>query len=318
MIFLEGLVIKSTGSWYQVKLPNNKKVDCRLEGKMRLQGLKTTNPIAVGDKVIIEKEENQNTYMVKEIVQRNNYLIRQSPRNPNLNHIVASNIDMAFLVVTISNPEVRYGFIDRFLLVSEAYHIPTTLVVNKSDLHTEEDEHALAIFKDVYGSIGYPIVTVSALEGDGIDELKQMMNDNVNVFSGQSGVGKSSLINAICPEMEIKTLTLSNFNGKGQHTTTFAEMHELPFGGYIVDTPGIKQLGIVNVEVEEVSHYFKEMLPHIDKCKFADCMHLNEPNCEIKNLFQTGEIAETRYNSYFHIIEDIKEGKSHAGSNTKS
>lgn len=300
---IKGVVIKSTGSWYKVKSENDGLFDCRILGKFRLKGIKTTNPIAVGDKVLLEPE-NDEQGIIKEILPRHNYIVRKSVNLSKRTHIIASNLDQALLVVTLTNPPTSLGFIDRFLISAEAFHIPVVIVFNKSDLYSEEENFQLKKRIDLYGKIGYKCIVSSALEGSGLEEIKSLMKGKTTLLSGHSGVGKSTLVNAISPGLNLRVGETSNFHKKGKHTTTFAEMFELDFGGYIVDTPGVKGFGVVEIEKEELSHYFLEMRKALSECKFNNCQHINEPKCEVKRLLEIDEIAESRYKSYLSIYND--------------
>lgn len=297
----KGLVIKSTGSWYSVKLENGKIVSCRIKGKFRLQGIQTTNPVTVGDSVIIELQEDDNG-MIVEIEPRKNYIIRKSVNLSKKAHIIASNIDLAFLVVTVNYPKTYLNFIDRFLVTAEAYHIPTVLIFNKIDLLSTTELAELETMLEVYSKIGYRCIKTSVEKNINIDEVKSEMTNKTSVFSGNSGVGKSSLINLIDHSLKIKTSDISDTHNQGKHTTTFAEMHELKFGGHIIDTPGIKGLGIIDIEKEEIHHYFPEMRERMNDCKFHNCVHVNEPKCAIKKAVEEGEIAEFRYENYLNLF----------------
>jgi len=297
----KGLVIKSTGSWYSVKLENGKIVSCRIKGKFRLQGIQTTNPVTVGDIVIIELQEDDNG-MIVEIEPRKNYIIRKSVNLSKKAHIIASNIDLAFLVVTVNYPKTYLNFIDRFLVTAEAYHIPTVLIFNKIDLLSTTELAELETMVEVYSKIGYRCIKTSVEKNIKIDEVKSEMTNKTSVFSGNSGVGKSSLINLIDHSLNIKTSDISDTHNQGKHTTTFAEMHELKFGGHIIDTPGIKGLGIIDIEKEEIHHYFPEMRERMNDCKFHNCVHVNEPKCAIKMAVEEGEIAEFRYENYLNLF----------------
>jgi ribosome biogenesis GTPase len=297
----KGLVIKSTGSWYSVKLENGKIVSCRIKGKFRLQGIQTTNPVTVGDSVIIELQEDDNG-MIVEIEPRKNYIIRKSVNLSKKAHIIASNIDLAFLVVTVNYPKTYLNFIDRFLVTAEAYHIPTVLIFNKIDLISTTELAELETMVEVYSKIGYRCIKTSVEKNINIDEVKSEMTNKTSVFSGNSGVGKSSLINLIDHSLKIKTSDISDTHNQGKHTTTFAEMHELKFGGHIIDTPGIKGLGIIDIEKEEIHHYFPEMRERMNDCKFHNCVHVNEPKCAIKKAVEEGEIAEFRYENYLNLF----------------
>ena len=297
----KGLVIKSTGSWYSVKLLDGTIVPCRIKGKFRLQGIQTTNPVTVGDVVQIELQEDENGMIVK-IEPRKNYIIRKSVNLSKKAHIIASNIDLAFLVVTVNYPKTYLNFIDRFLVTAEAYHIPTVLIFNKIDLLSKTELEELETLIQIYSKIGYQCIKTSVEKNVNIEEVKTMMTHKTSVFSGNSGVGKSSLINLIDQSLNIKTSDISDSHNQGKHTTTFAEMHELKFGGHIIDTPGIKGLGIIDIEKEEIHHYFPEMRKRMNECKFNNCVHVNEPACAIKEAVEQGEIADFRYENYLNLF----------------
>ena len=307
MKLLSGLIIRSTGSWYEVKLDNGDIVPSRMIGKFRLKGKKLTNPVAVGDRVQIEIEEKSEFGSIKIIEDRKNYVIRQSPRKKHFLHIIASNIDQALLIVTIKEPNLKQGFIDRFLLMTEPYNIPVFILFNKADLYTEEDIQLFEYLEEIYMKIGYTCLLVSAEKGDGLDHIKELIQGKTSLFAGQSGVGKSSIINCLQPDLELKTKDISEFSGKGQHTTTFAEMFELENGTRIIDSPGIKTLSYNHLEVQDVAHNFKEFFEMSKQCKFADCMHRNEPQCAVKDAIEKDEISELRYQNYLQIIEDIED-----------
>ena len=299
---MKGLVIKSTGSWYEVKHQSNV-YTCRLKGKFRIKGIKNTNPITVGDYVDFKLEENQDTGVIFNIHERRNYIIRKSVNLSKQTHIIASNIDQVFLLITIDNPPTFPGFIDRFLASAEAYKIPAILVFNKIDAYNEKTTLIKNKLKIIYEKIGYKCIDISATENLNIDVLKELMKDKVSMFSGHSGVGKSTLANAIDKNLNLKTKEISTQNKQGQHTTTFAEMFELPFGGYIIDTPGIKGFGVVDFEPNEVTDYFPEFFALKGNCKFNNCIHVNEPQCAVKDALENNEIAESRYNSYLQILK---------------
>lgn len=296
-----GTVIKSTGSWYEVRV-NNDILKCRIKGKFRLDGIKHTNPIAVGDYVEIELEESQETGIIKKIHERKNYIIRKSSNLSKQTHIIASNIDQALLVVSLVQPQTSLGFIDRFLMTAEAYHIPTIIVINKCDLYEGPMHELLLDTQDIYSSIGYECFPTSATTGKNTDKLKTLLDNKTTLVSGHSGVGKSSLLNTISPGLNLKTGDISEFSQKGKHTTTFAEMFPLSFGGDIIDTPGIKEFGIVDFDEREISHYFKEFRSYLSGCRFNNCKHLNEPNCAVKEAVENGNIRTERYDSYVKIL----------------
>ena len=300
-----GTLVKSTGSWYQVQLDGEEQIMCRIVGKFRLDGFKLTNPVAVGDQVKIIREADD-TGVIKEILPRNNYVVRQSPRKKHHLHLMASNIDQAVLVVTIVSPKLKQGFIDRFLLMTEPHDIPVHIVFNKSDVYGEEDFMIYEYLADVYEGIGYSVHLLSALDEEDLATFKSILKDKTTLISGQSGVGKSTLVNGIQPSLELRTGELSDYSGKGQHTTTFAEMHSLDFGGRLIDTPGIKTLAFNNLEPMDVAHNFREFFQASKECKFADCTHRNEPGCAVKAAIEAGEISELRYANYIQILEEIE------------
>lgn len=301
---MTGVVVKSTGSWYQVKTENGNYVQCRIKGKFRLGGIKHTNPIAVGDVVEYEIEMNneQNTGVINKIHDRKNYIIRKSSNLSKQTHIIASNIDQALLVASLVQPQTSLGFIDRFIMTAEAYHIPTILIFNKSDLYEGPLVEILQETMYIYQNIGYQCFETSVFNGKNTDKLKALLQNKTTLVSGHSGVGKSSLLNSISPGLNLRTGDISNFSQKGTHTTTFAEMFELSFGGNIIDTPGIKEFGIVDFNENEISHYYKEMRPFITQCRFNNCKHLNEPGCAVKEAVENGEIAPERFESYINIL----------------
>jgi ribosome biogenesis GTPase len=297
---MQGLVTKSTGSWYQVR-SGDQTIDCRIKGKFRTKGITTTNPLAVGDVVDFEMEPEQGTGVVTNLIQRKNYIIRKSINLSKQAQIIAANLDLALLVVTLASPRTSLGFIDRFLVTAEAYDIPACLLFNKLDLFSDEGLEILADYQSIYENIGYPCYSVSALEGTNIDKVQNLLKDKVTLFSGHSGVGKSSLINRLLPDLDLRTHMISDWSDKGMHTTTFAEMFELPQGGYIIDTPGIRELGVIDIEKQELSHFFPEMRERLNQCRFNNCRHINEPGCAILEAIEEGKIAPSRYDSYLSI-----------------
>ena len=302
----KGTVIKSTGSWYIVRLDSEEIIHCRIRGKFRIDELKSTNPIAVGDHVTVVKD-NDETGLITEIHPRLNYVVRQSPRKKHDVHLMASNIDQALLIVTIVEPNLKQGFIDRFLLMTEPYNIPVHIVFNKKDVYSENDLNLYKYLKNIYEDIGYKVHLVSAIEPFGIEDLKIVLKDKYTLVSGQSGVGKSTLIHAIDSNLELRTGELSDFSGKGQHTTTFAEMFTLQFGGYIIDTPGIKTLSFNHLEVMDIAHNFREFFIASEECKFANCTHRDEPKCAVKKKIEEGEISELRYINYVTLLSEIED-----------
>jgi len=305
---LDGIVTKSTGSWYDVKSPDGSSTKCRIKGKFRIHGLKVTNPVAVGDHVkwtLDDVEDNVGT--IREITPRINYVVRQSPRKKHFLHLLASNIDQAVLIVTMVEPDIKLGFIDRFLLMTEPYNIPVTIIVNKSDLLEEDDLVYYNYIKAIYTNIGYRVILTSNEDGTGIEEFKAALKDKTSLIAGQSGVGKSTLVNTIEPDLDLQTNYISEYSGKGMHTTTFAEMYALSIGGNIIDTPGIKNLSFTHLEEMDISHNFKEFFELSADCKYGDCTHRNEPNCAVKTALKEGAIAESRYENYLQILQDTED-----------
>ena len=302
---MTGTVYKSTGSWYTVKSVQGNFIECRMKGKFRIKGIKSTNPIAVGDIVDYELEESSDTVTgtIHNIHERKNYIVRKSVNLSHQMHIIASNIDTVFLLITINNPPTTPNFIDRFLVTAEAYGIETVLVFNKIDTFDDTTLDEQLYLQHIYENIGYQCLRVSAKENKGLEKLMEMMIGKVSMFSGHSGVGKSTLVNALEPSLHLKTKTISEASKQGQHTTTFAEMYDLSFDARIIDTPGIKGFGIVDMEKEEISGYFPEFFKLKDQCKFNNCLHKDEPHCAIKRALEKDEIAWSRYNSYLKILE---------------
>jgi len=305
---LKGTVYRSTGSWYIVKTEDGSFIEARLRGKMKTDDFTSTNPVAVGDQVLLEKDE-QGDIMITDIQTRKNYIIRQSPQNKNMQHIMAANIDQSLLMASIRNPKTSTGFIDRFLVASEAFHVPAILVFNKKDLYQEKDIRQYDKIKSMYQKAGYPVMLVSVTENKGLRILKNVLRGKRTLVSGHSGVGKSSLINLLLPDLAIKTQDVSGWSGKGLHTTTFTEMYDLPFGGSIVDTPGMREFALMDIEPVELSHYFTEMKPLIGQCRFNNCLHNEEPDCAIKNAAAEGKINIDRYISYLNILDSIEKKK---------
>lgn len=306
---MTGIVYKSTGSWYSVKAENNSFYECRIKGKFRLKGIKSTNPIAVGDKVSfeIETKNDVETGVINEIHDRKNYIIRKSVNLSKQTHIIAANVDLVFLLITIDNPPTFTSFIDRFLVTAEAYSVPTVLVFNKIDSYKIEQRAEVMYLKDIYEKIGYTCIEVSATENKNVELVKEMMTDKTSMFVGHSGVGKSTLVNTIEPALELKTSEISYQHKQGQHTTTFAEMFDLSFSAKIIDTPGIKGFGVVDMEKDEVGDYFPEFFAVKNNCKFNNCLHLEEPKCAVKQALEDEEISFSRYRSYIQILEGEEE-----------
>lgn len=300
-------IYKSTGSFYLAYDEAGRKWNCRVKGKLKTdKDISSTNPIAVGDKVeLIIESEDENTAMISGIKKRENYMVRTSPHNKHQKHIVAANIDQALLVATIKEPRTSIGFIDRFLITAEAYHIPAIIVFNKADLLEGKYLEEWANRRVIYEEIGYKTFTATAMRGEGLDDLTAELKNKTTLFSGHSGVGKSTLINHFIPSKNLRVQEVSAWSGKGQHTTTFAEMFDLPGGGRIIDTPGVKEFGIVDMEREELSHYYPEMKQRIQDCKFNNCIHINEPGCAIKAAVEAGDISFERFESYIAILSSL-------------
>ena len=302
---MKGTVYKSTGSWYLVKTPKGELFDCRIKGKFRIKGIKSTNPVAVGDRVEfdIDEKADEVTGVIKKIEERENYIIRRSVNLSKQTHIIASNIDQVFLLVTLNNPPTFTTFIDRFLVTAEAYGIKAVLLFNKIDTYNEDELVEIKYLAALYRAVGYECLGISAKTGKNVDKVKEMMLGKTSMFSGHSGTGKSTLINAIEPSLNLKTSEISDQHKQGQHTTTFAEMFDLSFDARIIDTPGIKGFGVVDIEREELGDFFPEFFKLKQDCKFHNCMHLEEPKCAVKEALEEGEIAWSRYKSYLQILE---------------
>ena len=299
-----GLVMRSTGSWYDVRSNEGTIMQCRLKGKFKIKGFKVTNPIAVGDKVVYELEDEvRNAGIISDILPRENYIIRQSVHKTAHGHLLATNLDQAVLIATLDFPRTSLGFIDRFLVAAESFRIPTVLVFNKLDLFKEEQiayQHELTV---LYESLNYKCIFTSALDGTGVDDFFNNLKGKVSLISGHSGVGKSTLVNAIAPDLDLRTSEVSTFANKGVHTTTFAEMFEIAPETFIIDSPGIKELGLADMEKEEIGHYFPEILEIMSQCRFHNCMHLDEPNCAVKEAVMEERIAQSRYFSYLSMMD---------------
>ncbi|MBD0276956.1 MAG: ribosome small subunit-dependent GTPase A [Flavisolibacter sp.] len=307
---MQTIVYKSTGSWYTVKDERGAFWNARMKGVFKLDDITSTNPIAVGDVVDVEVEnQGEGTAIITNIHDRRNYINRQSPRTKHQHHIVAANVDQSLLLATLKEPRTSQGFIDRFLVACEMYHVPALIVFNKFDLYREKEKERFGAFKEMYGQIGYPVIGMSVKEKKGIEEVHQLLRNKLTLISGHSGVGKSSFINVLIPGVNIRTKDISGWSGKGQHTTTFAEMYDLPAddAGKIIDTPGMREFGLVDVERSELSGYFPEMRAVLNDCQFNNCLHINEPGCAVKEAVANGAIDEERYISYYNILESLPE-----------
>ncbi len=307
---MKAIVYRSTGSWYIVKDESGNIFNARLKGLFKMDDITSTNPLAVGDVVDIEMEnENEGSVTITKIYDRRNYINRQSPRAKYQHHIIAANIDQSFMVATLREPKTSEGFIDRFLVASEMYHVPAVIIFNKADLYKKKEQERFEAWKQMYETIGYKIVLTSVKENLGLEEIRELLKNKTTLISGRSGVGKSSLLNILIPELDIKTQDVSGWSGKGLHTTTFAEMFDILGGGKIIDTPGMREFGLVDISRQELSHYFPEMRDRLNNCQFNNCLHINEPGCAIKQAVVDGEITEDRYVSYYNILETVMEKK---------
>ena len=311
---MRGLVVKNTGSWYLVKTDEGDAVECKVKGNFRLKGIRSTNPVAVGDYVQIIRNQ-EGTAFISEIEDRKNYIIRKASNLSKQSHIIAANLDQCMLMVTVKHPETNTIFIDRFLATAEAYRVPVILLFNKVDLLDADEHHYLEALMHLYTTIGYQCMELSALKAEGIEQVKEALKGKVTLFSGNSGVGKSTLINALLPDLDIKARTgiISAAHDKGMHTTTFSEMYEVPGGGYIIDTPGIKGFGTFDMEVEEIGHYFPEIFQFSHKCKYGNCTHRTEPGCAVREAVEQHYISQSRYTSYLNMLEDKEESKYRQG-----
>lgn len=306
---MDGIVIKNTGSWYVVRTDAGTDVNCKVKGNFRLKGIRTTNPVAVGDKVSITVNPDGNAF-ITEIAPRENYIIRRASNLSKESHIIAANVDRAFLVVTLAHPVTSTTFIDRFLATAEAYRVPVTLVINKIDLlDTEEDREYLEAVAYLYRSIGYDVFEISAKDGRGIDGLRERLVGKVSLFSGNSGVGKSTIINDLLPDLDLRTAAISDMHDTGMHTTTFSEMFSLPEGGWIIDTPGVKGFGTIDFDRNEVAHFFPEIFEVSHDCRYNNCTHTHEPGCAVLSALEEHRIAQSRYASYLSILDDLNPDK---------
>jgi ribosome biogenesis GTPase len=303
---MKATVYKSTGSWYIVHTVDGKVYNARIKGIFKIDGITSTNPLAVGDEVEVEFENDaDNTAMVTEIYSRRNYITRQSPAHKMHHHIIAANVDQSILFATIKEPRTSQGFMDRFLVTCEAYHVPAIIVFNKTDVYKKIELDKLQELTKVYTDIGYGVFSMSIEKNEGVEDVKQLLKDKTTLMSGPSGVGKSSFINSIFPSFHLKTKDVSNWSGKGMHTTTFAEMFDLPTGGRLIDTPGLREFGIVDISKQELSGYFPEMRALLNECQFNNCLHTNEPGCAIKKALEEGRINAERYISYWNILDSF-------------
>ncbi len=307
---MKALIYKSTGSWYVARGEDRVFYNARIKGIFKIDGISSTNPIAVGDEVDMELEDVQEeSAVIHAIHDRRNYVARVSPHNKRQHHIIASNLDQSILIATLRDPKTSQGFMDRFLVSCESYHIPATIVFNKADIYRKKEMEKFSLVRDIYESIGYKVILTSILEGRGIEEVKALLKDKTTLLSGHSGVGKSTFINAVFPGFELRTQEVSDWSGKGMHTTTFAEMFDLDMGGRIIDTPGLRELGIVDISKQELAQYFPEMRALMNDCQFNNCMHINEPGCAVKAAVSTGTVSVDRYASYLTILDTIEEFK---------
>lgn len=305
---MHGTVIKSTGSWYVVRTDGGEEVECKVKGNFRLRGIRSTNPVAIGDGVTIT-DDGGDVAFITEVDERHNYIVRKASNLSKQSHILAANIDMAFLIVTLARPETSTTFIDRFLATAEAYRVPVTLVFNKVDTLTEEEKEVMAYLTHIYTEMDYPVVAISALSGEGVEGLTALMKDRRCLLAGNSGVGKSTLLNRLVPSAAVRTAEVSETHGTGMHTTTYSELFDLPFGGSLIDIPGIKGFGTFNMEVEEVAHYFRDLFKVSADCRFNNCTHRHEPGCAVLEAIEALRIAPSRYASYLSMLEDKEEGK---------
>lgn len=299
---LKGIVTKSTGSWYIVMDEKGRRYECRLRGKFKISGIQSTNPLAVGDYVEFQQDPGQETATITGIDERRNYIIRKATNLSRRTHIIAANLDQAMVIATLAEPRTSAGFIDRFLVTCEAYSIPAVIVFNKSDLYDQQSLEYLDLLLGMYHDVGYKVLTVSATQKQNLEAFEEILLHKTTLLAGHSGVGKSTLINAIEPTLDLKVQTISKAHLKGRHTTTFAEMYQLPKGGFIIDTPGIKEFGLVDFEPWELSHYFPEMRALFNKCRFDNCTHNNEPGCQVKKGVENGMISILRYNNYLNML----------------
>jgi ribosome biogenesis GTPase len=305
---MKAVIYKSTGSWYLVRSEEGKFYNARIKGIFKIEGITSTNPLAVGDEVTISFEgDAADNAIITEISERRNYIARSSPHHRMQHHIIAANIDQSLLFATLKEPKTSQGFIDRFLITSEAFHIPPVIVFNKSDLYRKKEMEKYRELSDIYSKIGYKVLLISLENKEGVSELEDILRAKITLLSGHSGTGKSTFINGIFPDLALRTNEVSGWSGKGMHTTTFTEMYDLPFGGRIIDTPGIREFGITGIPRQEISHYFPEMRLMLAKCQFNNCLHINEPGCAVKNAVEEGKISFERYQSYCNILDSVSD-----------
>jgi ribosome biogenesis GTPase / thiamine phosphate phosphatase len=299
----QGRVLKSTGSRYRVLRSDGTSIECVIRGKLRIRDLRTTNPVSVGDSVLFDTDPKSGEGIITKILERKNYILRKSSNLSKQSQIIAANIDQAFLMVTIILPETPFEFIDRFIITAEAYRVPAAIIINKTDLYGAGETEKMNYLSDVYTAIGYDCIPVSVTRSEGLDRLKAMMQDKITLVSGNSGVGKTSLLNRLDPSLDLKTGDISEYHRQGKHITTFPEMHRMPFGGFVIDTPGIRGFGVVDMEKNEIYHFFREIFRFSADCRFYNCLHLDEPDCAVRTAVEKGEIDFNRYRSYLNIME---------------
>ena len=299
----KGIILKSTGSRYKVLCREGIILECSIKGKLRIKELRTTNPIAVGDNVVFETDNKSNSAIITEVLDRRNYILRKSSNLSRHSQIIAANIDQVFLMITIILPETPVEFIDRFLITAEAYRVPAKIIINKTDMYGENEIKKMEILESIYNKIGYECIRLSLYEKTNIDVIRKLMTDKVSLISGNSGVGKTTLLNTFNPELNLKTAEISDYHKQGKHITTFPEMHKMPFGGYVIDTPGIRGFGVVDMERNEIYHFFREIFKTSQGCRFNNCLHLDEPGCAVRTAVENGNIDFLRYRSYLNIME---------------
>jgi ribosome biogenesis GTPase / thiamine phosphate phosphatase len=299
----KGVVLKSTGSHYKVLGEDGSIADCSVKGRLRIKELRNTNPVAVGDRVMFEIDIKTGSSVISEVLDRRNYILRKASNLSKHSQIIAANIDQVFLMVTIVLPETPVEFIDRFLISAEAYRVPASIIINKTDLYTDDDNEKMEYLENMYGKIGYECIRLSLVKNTGLDSLVTKMKDKISLISGYSGVGKSTLLNNLSPSLNLKTASISDYHKQGKHITTFPEMHEMPFGGFVIDTPGIRGFGVVDMERNEIYHFFREIFNASKGCRFYNCLHLDEPGCAVREAVETGDIDFLRYRSYLNIMD---------------